>query len=73
MATKSKTNLLAEEVEMVQIPLKDFTFEQLQKLKVIIGIQLLHYFILHFILKTINTLLNIFLYYCLYFYCFIFF
>lgn len=36
MATKSKTNLLAEEVEMVQIPLKDFTFEQLQKLKVII-------------------------------------
>lgn len=36
MATKSKTNILAEEVEMVQIPLKDFTFEQLQKLKVII-------------------------------------
>jgi len=34
MATKSKTNLLAEEVEMVQIPLKDFSFEQLQKLKV---------------------------------------
>ena len=36
MATKSKTNFLAEEVEMVQIPLKDFSFEQLQKLKVII-------------------------------------
>eukprot|EP00102_Acyrthosiphon_pisum_P022396 XP_016659606.1 PREDICTED: uncharacterized protein LOC100164659 [Acyrthosiphon pisum] len=34
MATKSKTNLLAEEVEMVQIPLKDFSFEQLQKLKI---------------------------------------
>ncbi|XP_015371225.1 PREDICTED: glycerophosphocholine phosphodiesterase GPCPD1-like [Diuraphis noxia] len=34
MATKSKTNILAEEVEMIQIPLKDFTFEQLQKLKI---------------------------------------
>ncbi|XP_025192312.1 glycerophosphocholine phosphodiesterase GPCPD1-like isoform X1 [Melanaphis sacchari] len=34
MATKSKTNVLAEEVEMVQIPLKDFSFEQLQKLKI---------------------------------------
>ncbi|XP_060846937.1 LOW QUALITY PROTEIN: glycerophosphocholine phosphodiesterase GPCPD1-like [Rhopalosiphum padi] len=34
MATKSKNDLLAEEVEMVQIPLKDFSFEQLQKLKI---------------------------------------
>lgn len=34
MATKSKTDLLADNVEMVQIPIKDFTFEQLQKLKV---------------------------------------
>lgn len=34
MATKSKTDLLADDVEMVQIPVKDFTFEQLQKLKV---------------------------------------
>lgn len=34
MATKSKTDLLANDVEMVQIPVKDFTFEQLHKLKV---------------------------------------
>lgn len=34
LATKSKTDLLADDVEMVQIPVKDFTFEQLQKLKV---------------------------------------
>lgn len=36
LATKSKTNILADDVEMVQIPLKDFSFEQLDKLKVII-------------------------------------
>lgn len=34
MATKSKTDILANNVEMVQIPLKDFSYEQLQKLKV---------------------------------------
>lgn len=34
MATRSKTDILSENVEMVKIPMKDFTFEQLQKLKV---------------------------------------
>jgi len=34
MATKSKTDILEDNIEMIQIPLKDFSFEQLQKLKV---------------------------------------
>lgn len=34
IATKSKTDILADNVEMIQIPLKDFSFNQLQKLKV---------------------------------------
>lgn len=38
MATKSKTDILGNDVEMVKIPVKDFTFEQLHKLKVIIFI-----------------------------------
>lgn len=34
MAIKSKTNILNKDVEMIQVPLKDFDFAQLQKLKV---------------------------------------
>lgn len=34
MATKSKTDVLTDDVEMIQIPLKNFSFQQLQKLKV---------------------------------------
>lgn len=34
IATKSKTDVLAEDVEMIEVPLKDFTFKQLHKLKV---------------------------------------
>lgn len=36
LATKSKTDLLANDVEMIHMPLKDFSFEQLDKLKVIL-------------------------------------
>lgn len=34
MAITSKTDLLAENVEMIQVPLKTMSYEQLQKLKV---------------------------------------
>lgn len=34
MATKSKTDILSDDVEMIQVPLKNFSFQQLQKLKV---------------------------------------
>ncbi|XP_050426352.1 glycerophosphocholine phosphodiesterase GPCPD1 [Adelges cooleyi] len=34
MATRSKTDILAEDVEMIQVPLKQFSFEQLQRLKI---------------------------------------
>ncbi|XP_050530961.1 glycerophosphocholine phosphodiesterase GPCPD1-like isoform X2 [Daktulosphaira vitifoliae] len=34
MATRSKTDVLAENVEMVEVPLKQFSFEQLQRLKI---------------------------------------
>lgn len=34
MATRSKTDILADDVEMIKMPLKEFSFEQLQKLKV---------------------------------------
>lgn len=34
MATRSKTDVLATDVEMIQIPLKEFSYEQLQRLKV---------------------------------------
>lgn len=33
MATRSKTDVLAENVEMVEVPLKQFSYEQLQRLK----------------------------------------
>ncbi|VVC38349.1 Carbohydrate-binding-like fold,Spaetzle,PLC-like phosphodiesterase, TIM beta/alpha-barrel [Cinara cedri] len=34
LATKSKTDVLAEDVEIIQVPLKDFSLEQLHKLKI---------------------------------------
>jgi len=34
MAIKSKTDILEDNIEMIQIPLKEFSIEQLQKLKV---------------------------------------
>lgn len=46
MATKSKTDILASDVERIKIPLKDFSFYQLQTLKVKIFITLLNYLLL---------------------------
>lgn len=34
MAVTSKTDLLADNVEMVQVPMKNMSYEQLQQLKV---------------------------------------
>lgn len=34
MAITSKTDLLAENVEMIQVPMKNMTYDQLQQLKV---------------------------------------